>query len=38
MTEPFPTLSQVVIVDGGIIGSSIAYHLAKLGWTDADKA
>ena len=38
MTKPFPTLSQVVIVDGGIIGSSIAYHLAKLGWTDTDKA
>ncbi len=34
MTEPFPTQSQVVIVGGGIIGCSIAYHLAKLGWKD----
>ena len=31
MTEPFPTQSRVVIVGGGIIGCSIAYHLAKLG-------
>ena len=34
MTERFPTQSQVVIVGGGIIGCSIAYHLAKLGWKD----
>ncbi|MEP7024673.1 MAG: FAD-dependent oxidoreductase, partial [Actinomycetota bacterium] len=25
---------QVVIVGGGVIGCSIAYHLAHLGWTD----
>lgn len=30
----FPTQSQVVIVGGGIIGCSIAYHLTKLGWRD----
>jgi len=29
-----PTETQVVIVGGGIIGCSIAYHLAKLGWKD----
>jgi len=26
--------AQVVIVGGGIVGINIAYHLAKLGWTD----
>ena len=25
---------RVVIVGGGIVGCSVAYHLAKLGWTD----
>src|SRR5437762_8536796 len=29
-----PTESRVVIVGGGIIGCSVAYHLAKLGWKD----
>src|ERR1700748_2157087 len=28
----FPTQSRAVIIGGGIIGSSPAYHLAKLGW------
>ncbi len=32
-SEP-PDRAQVVIVGGGIIGSSIAYHLTKLGLTD----
>ena len=26
--------AQVVIVGGGVIGTSVAYHLTKLGWTD----
>jgi 4-methylaminobutanoate oxidase (formaldehyde-forming) len=26
--------AQVVIVGGGIVGANVAYHLAKLGWTD----
>ncbi len=26
--------AQVVIVGGGIVGVNVAYHLAKLGWTD----
>lgn len=29
-----PARAQVVIVGGGVIGTSIAYHLAKRGWTD----
>ena len=31
---PLPTHARVVIVGGGIIGTSTAYHLAALGWTD----
>ena len=29
-----PTRARVVIVGGGVIGCSIAYHLAHAGWTD----
>ena len=29
-----PDRAQVVIIGGGVIGTSVAYHLAKLGWTD----
>ena len=29
-----PSHSQVVIIGGGIIGCSVAYHLTKLGWRD----
>src|ERR1700752_553132 len=29
-----PDRAQVVIVGGGVIGTSVAYHLAALGWTD----
>ncbi len=29
-----PTRAQVVIVGGGVIGTSVAYHLTTLGWTD----
>jgi glycine cleavage system aminomethyltransferase T/glycine/D-amino acid oxidase-like deaminating enzyme len=29
-----PDRARVVIVGGGIIGTSIAYHLGKLGWSD----
>ena len=28
----FPTQAQAVIIGGGIIGCSTAYHLARLGW------
>ena len=29
-----PTTARVVIIGGGIIGCSTAYHMGKLGWTD----
>ncbi len=29
-----PSRAQVVVVGGGVIGCSVAYHLTKLGWTD----
>ncbi len=29
-----PQRAQVVIVGGGVIGCSVAYHLTRLGWTD----
>ncbi len=34
MAQEFPTQARVVIIGGGIIGCSVAYHLTKLGWTD----
>ena len=29
-----PTKARAVIIGGGVSGCSVAYHLAKLGWTD----
>ena len=29
-----PQAAQVVVCGGGVVGCSVAYHLAKLGWTD----
>ena len=29
-----PSRAQVVIIGGGVIGTSVAYHLTRLGWTD----
>ncbi|SNS13396.1 GcvT family protein [Tropicimonas sediminicola] len=29
-----PKQARVVIIGGGVIGCSVAYHLTKLGWTD----
>ena len=31
---PLPAEARAVIIGGGVIGCSIAYHLAKLGWRD----
>ncbi|MDE2218930.1 MAG: FAD-dependent oxidoreductase [Gammaproteobacteria bacterium] len=31
----FPTQARVVVIGGGIVGCSTAYHLAGLGWQDA---
>src|SRR6056297_3437960 len=33
MTD-LPTQARVVIIGGGVVGCSVAYHLTKLGWTD----
>lgn len=33
MTD-LPGRARVVIIGGGVIGASVAYHLTKLGWTD----
>ena len=29
-----PNQARVVIIGGGVVGCSVAYHLTKLGWTD----
>jgi glycine cleavage system aminomethyltransferase T/glycine/D-amino acid oxidase-like deaminating enzyme len=29
-----PSRAQVVVVGGGVVGASVAYHLTKLGWRD----
>src|SRR4051794_7591225 len=35
MTSPsFPASARAVIIGGGVIGCSVAYHLTKLGWRD----
>ena len=34
MAAQLPKHARVVIVGGGVIGCSIAYHLTKLGWND----
>ena len=34
MKKPIPSRARAVIIGGGVSGCSVAYHLAKLGWTD----
>ena len=34
MAAALPERARVVIIGGGVIGTSVAYHLTKLGWTD----
>src|SRR6266403_2630098 len=34
MAAPVPAHARAVIVGGGIVGCSVAYHLTKLGWRD----
>ena len=29
-----PQHAKAVIIGGGVVGCSVAYHLTKLGWTD----
>jgi len=34
VSQTFPDNARAVVIGGGVIGCSVAYHLAKLGWRD----
>jgi heterotetrameric sarcosine oxidase gamma subunit len=34
MRPTLPSRAQAVVIGGGVIGTSVAYHLTELGWTD----
>ncbi len=33
-SDPLPTSARAIVVGGGIVGASVAYHLGELGWRD----
>ena len=34
MEKKLPSSAKVVVIGGGVAGTSCAYHLAKFGWKD----
>jgi 4-methylaminobutanoate oxidase (formaldehyde-forming) len=34
LSKELPSQAQTVIIGGGVVGCSVAYHLTKLGWAD----
>ena len=34
MSQRIPSHARVVVIGGGVIGTSVAYHLAHMGWRD----
>ena len=34
MEKKLPSSTKVVVIGGGVVGCSVAYHLAKFGWKD----
>ncbi len=34
MNKIIPESCKVVVIGGGVIGCSVAYHLTKFGWKD----
>ena len=34
MNQTLPERASAVVIGGGVTGTSVAWHLAKLGWTD----
>ena len=34
MTDDFQSRAHAVVIGGGVVGTSVAYHLTKRGWRD----
>ena len=32
--KPLPKATKVIVIGGGVVGCSCAYHIAKFGWKD----